>query len=501
MYYVLLLLLTTCTINAQILPFYKSPVAKIAVQFSFRNTLHTEVNWVNNNNFIQNLYDYYTPISDSVMFEIYALDILHAQSELKYVQKAEHNTAFKAGNIVEDSTTGYLYLIGVKKEVNGIFEASPYLCVLTFDSNFTFLSRDDIYMGDSLSLPSICDFDQATGNLTTFGNIFYRPHSSQIQRFNLRTKQLLQTIILENGYANALPNYYWKQNDTMYYLSWHVRMGFDTAFNPVFYDEYNAYLNEKQEPVSILYGKTVRDSSSGDFFMTLYSRRYSFMNGDRVGFFRKDSSLEIIKTIVEFDFSDKVDLINRYGFMSNSIELEGDQVIMSTVINEGSSSTDASCLHVAYFDTTGQVKWSKTFNGERLVSPYISRTPESNHVIFISLVNLDNNLNNADRYYLYLDSLGNLITADTLTLGMSMLPNISVQEHLVLYPNPSQSSLTLANENLYHLAVHIMIYDIQGRVVMSKAFDPIIDISSLPTGTYLYQIEDSGGHRYTSKFQ
>lgn len=84
--------------------------------------------------------------------------------------------------------------------------------------------------------------------------------------------------------------------------------------------------------------------------------------------------------------------------------------------------------------------------------------------------------------------------------GLTGLEEVVVNSEISLYPNPVNNELNISfNEiNDYSGNVTVNIYDTQGKLMMSEVYNVNsgivqMDLSSLGTGHYLVQVQDSDG--------
>lgn len=77
------------------------------------------------------------------------------------------------------------------------------------------------------------------------------------------------------------------------------------------------------------------------------------------------------------------------------------------------------------------------------------------------------------------------------TLGTDNFPNISLQ--MVLYPNPTTSSVSLKIENLTFSTLEYQLFDLNGRQISNQKIsksETQIPLENLPSATYFLNISD-----------
>ncbi len=146
-------------------------------------------------------------------------------------------------------------------------------------------------------------------------------------------------------------------------------------------------------------------------------------------------------------------------------------------------------IYVESYDSNYSLKWSKSLGGDAsYMIGSILNTMDGG--VLGTVIRYDTTMNafgDFDSYYFYIDSNGNFVE-DYLPLGVESIPYVEVSEQLHLYPNPSNSSITLQNQKIQSKAEYIYLQDIAGRVMKKINFKPTIDISELPQGNYIYSL-------------
>lgn len=78
------------------------------------------------------------------------------------------------------------------------------------------------------------------------------------------------------------------------------------------------------------------------------------------------------------------------------------------------------------------------------------------------------------------------------TLGTDDFPNISLQ--MIVYPNPTTSSINLKIENLTSSSLEYQLFDLTGRIIIRQKISQTetqISLENFPTATYLINVLDN----------
>jgi hypothetical protein len=90
----------------------------------------------------------------------------------------------------------------------------------------------------------------------------------------------------------------------------------------------------------------------------------------------------------------------------------------------------------------------------------------------------------------------------TITEAVSVGPSILESENIELYPNPSHGLLNVKIRDLNSQKVDLMIYDLQGRIILTKILDSqenLLDLKGYDPGTYVLRMT-AGEDVMTRKF-
>lgn len=97
-------------------------------------------------------------------------------------------------------------------------------------------------------------------------------------------------------------------------------------------------------------------------------------------------------------------------------------------------------------------------------------------------------------------------THDSITYVIQITPQVSIQEMLAengiaVYPNPCSNYLTIENSRVQNPIEHVRIYDMKGRLILSKQRSEVIDFSQIPEATYLVEVAFQSGMRKVMRVQ
>ncbi|WP_347218399.1 T9SS type A sorting domain-containing protein [Chryseobacterium sp.] len=99
------------------------------------------------------------------------------------------------------------------------------------------------------------------------------------------------------------------------------------------------------------------------------------------------------------------------------------------------------------------------------------------------------------------DCNGNLTAVNSTMTGDIQGPTLSIQEiskiQIQIFPNPVSDFIQISGIDNGQV---IQIYNIEGRLIRSEAFDPKLNVSSLTSGTYVLRITTRGLQSYEFKF-
>ena len=94
------------------------------------------------------------------------------------------------------------------------------------------------------------------------------------------------------------------------------------------------------------------------------------------------------------------------------------------------------------------------------------------------------------------------VSANNISCASAALPVNEIKEmskNITVYPNPASEFLNISGYN--NLALNMEIYDVTGKLAMKEAINGIktrVDISSLPNGIYIYQLNTLDGENVKS---
>lgn len=94
------------------------------------------------------------------------------------------------------------------------------------------------------------------------------------------------------------------------------------------------------------------------------------------------------------------------------------------------------------------------------------------------------------------------ITHDTLSYTIHILPPTAVAEILAedgisVFPNPCQDRITITNKFPSNPIEQVRIYDLKGNLLLTKYRKDCIDLTQIPSATYLIEISyKSGLHKF-----
>ena len=79
-----------------------------------------------------------------------------------------------------------------------------------------------------------------------------------------------------------------------------------------------------------------------------------------------------------------------------------------------------------------------------------------------------------------------------LVIGYSNIENYTLGK-LILFPNPAQHLLQVANNNPNFVIEQVRIYDVLGQPVYAESFKGFLDVSKLTSGAYTLEFSDKKG--------
>jgi hypothetical protein len=148
-------------------------------------------------------------------------------------------------------------------------------------------------------------------------------------------------------------------------------------------------------------------------------------------------------------------------------------------------------LHVNKIDTSGALKWTNNYGGDRYYLP-ISAYATSDSGLVICGLRYDSATpkikNIAEAFVMKIDKNGNQVF-----VGIQQNGKINTHYHKI-YPNPSQNKIHF--DIPLQTNIEIVIYDLLGkeekRIEFYKNLSPL-DISELKPGTHIYKIKTTTG--------
>jgi hypothetical protein len=94
------------------------------------------------------------------------------------------------------------------------------------------------------------------------------------------------------------------------------------------------------------------------------------------------------------------------------------------------------------------------------------------------------------------------VSANNISCASAALPVNEIKEiskNITVYPNPASEFLNISGYN--NLALNMEIYDVTGKLAMKESINGIktrVDISTLPNGIYIYQLNTTEGENVKS---
>jgi len=156
-------------------------------------------------------------------------------------------------------------------------------------------------------------------------------------------------------------------------------------------------------------------------------------------------------------------------------------------------------------DSVGTVKWSRVistnYQDSLLYYSYIFnlKNPIGEGALLVGRVHTKG------AFLIRTDSLGCTLPncLDT-NLHVSIEEIVSMQKQsLILYPNPVHNKLQIAINQQGKKVKQVMIYDINGRVILNQAFNEYlvdIDVSNYSKGVYIVKVKGTDGREWSRKF-
>ena len=73
---------------------------------------------------------------------------------------------------------------------------------------------------------------------------------------------------------------------------------------------------------------------------------------------------------------------------------------------------------------------------------------------------------------------------------------------MLIFPNPTNLSFTISFTETQESIKQVCIFDMQGKIMLKQEnlSDNTVNISNLPSGTYIVQVISKSGKNYASKF-
>jgi hypothetical protein len=94
-------------------------------------------------------------------------------------------------------------------------------------------------------------------------------------------------------------------------------------------------------------------------------------------------------------------------------------------------------------------------------------------------------------------STANFITHDSLKIHVLVLGYAGIKNYsetaLIIFPNPVQNHLFIANMDPHFMIEQVSIFDVAGQLVLSEKFKGSIDVSILSGGVYNLEFSDKNG--------
>ena len=291
----------------------------------------------------------------------------------------------------------------------------------------------------SSSLDSISSyFDKTQGKRDFFSDIIYFPVKNEL---------LISFYKLLSNDLHPFIN----ETDTEFNLMNEIKI---ESGNP--YDDYNTKSNMKLFNDSLFLFQTIKDREGGTKDITLLLF---------------DKEFDILKETVIYTPTNKEDCLSKgLDFFNKSNIYVAGKTLFST----------NNLFILANLDSLLNIKWQKfiyTNENNGFVPNVIKATSDGGCLIS----GLETTSNNVINFILKVDSLGNIPTS---------IKNSTIQvKELIIYPNPSKSSLNIRT-TVQRIGGEFKMYDISGiQVLQQKITESVtqINTNNLPTGAYIYK--------------
>ncbi len=128
---------------------------------------------------------------------------------------------------------------------------------------------------------------------------------------------------------------------------------------------------------------------------------------------------------------------------------------------------------------------------------YSNHTPDNINIVAVSSANAV--ISNGTNGYA---KIGSTLYLDNLKLNVEPVKSLESEYFIHVFPNPAKSHINVETNSPDHQ--QIQIYDLSSKLVINSSFNhqTRIDISNLPSGTYIYKVYStiSGETTATNKF-
>ncbi|HXB42314.1 MAG TPA: T9SS type A sorting domain-containing protein [Bacteroidia bacterium] len=96
-----------------------------------------------------------------------------------------------------------------------------------------------------------------------------------------------------------------------------------------------------------------------------------------------------------------------------------------------------------------------------------------------------------------------IVTHDSLKIHVLVLGYAGIKNYSetipILFPNPVQNHLFIANKDPYFIIEQVRVFDATGQLVCSEKFKGSIDASKLSSGVYILEFSDKDGKTHRNK--
>ena len=183
-----------------------------------------------------------------------------------------------------------------------------------------------------------------------------------------------------------------------------------------------------------------------------------------------------------------------FEFSFKSAPKNGDEVLIGVQLTK--SIDDTMIVIGEGFFTTQQIQEHWT-NKEVKIEYYSSYTPD--HINIIALSSANAAIIDGTNGY---PKIGSTLYLDNLKLNAGKKNTPTSQYYIHVFPNPAKEFINVKTNSPDHQQIEI--YNLSGKLLMNSLFhqQSKIDISTLPSGTYIYKVFSavSGDITATNKF-